>query len=510
MFLLVALPCLADQITLNNGKTISGLVEADQHGQVRVRTPEGLVTLPRSSVIKITRQTVSDNTVITIDAAAQHGDLAAVTALLQKLDPVSSGTARDSILAHADALEENARSQSSADVEAFALWCQSFPPDAAASLKLLVARLHTSRGETQQAAHLLLSLPTGPLMHSQQLRRRLASALVDCCEQLIELPHDELTSRSFSLLNAIETDAPTTYAATLLKLRASRNLALERRWNESIQILASSTSPIGAAQMRKQLVWVLNRTRQENDTTGTAAAGLAILNTFEDWFNDVEIADMRISTALALAQTGRYTEAQSIADGLSQDAPDAGAELQHRIEFLQKRAATGNADPLERYKLGVWARKMGLHEEASSIFNALRNEPVVAENALLQLQLLELEQGRKEIEGLTSLYKLEKYPEVITGIEKFRQRYSDPELTRRVSEIEQLAKYAQWNHGKRLPDQADAAFQNAQRLYNQGKFSDSVEQLNKVLLDYPKSAAAKQAAALRDKAIQILARSKTR
>jgi tetratricopeptide (TPR) repeat protein len=293
-------------------------------------------------------------------------------------------------------------------------------------------------------------------------------------------------------------DAPTTEAATLLKIRASRHLASIGKYADAVNVLGG-VQQSGASIIRRQLQWLLDSSATEHNTTGTAEAGLAILQQFASWFPADEQARFYNVTAIALAQIDRDDEARAVADQFARIDAETAASLQHEVEFLRRRKQIAQTDPVARYKLGVWAREMGLFEEATSLFDSLRTEPVVAENALLQMQLIELDRGKRELERINDMYKAERYDEVIKAVRDFQTHYSEPQLTRRAAELEQLAKYGQWSRAKRLPNQAQAAYQNAERLMNQGRIDEARAEAMKVVADYPGSPAAKQAEILLEK-----------
>lgn len=499
--------CFPDVVTLKTGKQISGVVETDQRGMVRITTGDGVVSLPRSLVASISKQSAATNRSLEIEGAAHSGDFHALTAALSRLDPSSTSSAVAALVDNASPLLEHAANANLPDLDSIEAWAHTaFSSNPPPSLQLLLAQLRARSGDSEHAAELVLSLPTSGYLQSAELRRFLAETLLVCSEKLIDSPREDLTSRTLALLTLVQTDAPTTAAAVLLKIRASRNFAQEHKWSEAVELFASGVPSQGVALVRRQLFDILHTAENAHDTTGTAAAGAAILGSFATWFGNDERASLQQTTAVALAECGRYDEAFAIADNLSSTDADRGAQLQHRAELIRRRSQLDD-QPVPRYKLAVWAREMGLLDEAARLLDELRSEPLVSENVQLQLQLLELERGKTELQRLTDLYKAAKYQELARSLAAFRARYSDPELLRRALELEQFAKYAQWNGGKRLTGQGEAAFQNAQRLYNQAKYAEAVEQSAKILADYPNSPAAQNAARLKEKADEAMKKS---
>jgi hypothetical protein len=493
----IAAAARCDTIVLSNGKQISGIVESNGTGMVRIRTGEGLVSLPKTAVAKIIRSGANENVQVELTATARTGNLTAINRALQKGEAATTAALVDALTANASAIVSRSSTATVSDIETFAGWWR-LNAQGSAELALLVADLYAARGEFEPASEIVLGIPQSTFLQSVELRGRVAATLMNCTDKLIESSREDLTTRSLALLTLLESDAPSSASAVLLKIRASRNLLEEHRYADAVRVFATDLPSHGVALVRRQLMDVLDATHKACDTTATAEATSAILQHFSDWFGTEELARLRTEAALSLARCARYQEAFAQADLLSAADADKGAVLQHRVELEKRLAESANA-PLSQYKAAVWAREMGLSDEAQRLLTTLSTNPMLAENVQLQQQLLEMDRAKADLQKLTQLYEEAKYKEVLGGIADFRSRHSDPELLRRAMELEQLTKYAQWNGDKRVTGQGEAAYQNAERLFNQARYAEASQQALKIVADYPNSPQAHKADKLLDK-----------
>jgi hypothetical protein len=121
------------------------------------------------------------------------------------------------------------------------------------------------------------------------------------------------------------------------------------------------------------------------------------------------------------------------------------------------------------------------------------------ENAELQLQLMQVEEEKKQFAKVAEAFEAKRYPQAIRAAEEFRRKYPGSDLARQAATTIELARFQMKRETQMRPAQADAVYQNAERLLLQDRLTESLEQVNRLEIDYGETPSGKRANALRDR-----------
>jgi tetratricopeptide (TPR) repeat protein len=223
----------------------------------------------------------------------------------------------------------------------------------------------------------------------------------------------------------------------------------------------------------------------------------ALLYSFQGEQYDGESRALLDQLARMLIAQGEFSEARKVAVRLGAVDADAAALFEHRIEFEMRRREADANDPLSIYRLGCWAAERGLMEEARTMLRQAAKAPELRENAELQLQAMQLAVERQEFDRLVAAFEARDFPTTIKKAATFRQMYPSSSLLQRVRTMEEVSRFQLERQARLAPQQADALYQNAERLYYQGRYRDAVEILNRLDTDFAETPATRRGAHLR-------------
>jgi len=484
----------ADSVTLHSGRVITGTVETEGPRQVTVRTSAGLLSFENGQVARVERSSKESNQRAAVLSYLQKGDLDTALGLLGEKAQAPGTIAL--LLQHKEAILRAAprHLKSSADSLAAAV----ATPAATQGEILFAAQYMAGRKEYEKAATYLVQLRPSVLAPDE--RKAAVDVVAACGEWLVRNPQHEVAMGTLTLLRDPQFGTSAGSATVLLQFSAAQELARRGNFLQAVEMTRAIDGPGKASLLRQHLDSLLEQATKSADKAVAADVAGAILEHFSQWFSGARRAELIRTAALAHAANGNYSAATQLADGLSKEDADAGANLAHRIEFLKRRADTlDKNDPVATYKLAVWAREMGLLDEANTLLGSLSSEVTMAENVRLQLQILELDRGKRELDEIRKQYGAGKYDEAQKALSSFRSRYAATELQQKALELTELVRYREWTAAQRAPAQAEASYQHAERLYNQGKLAEALESANKVVAEYINTPAGDKAAVLRDK-----------
>lgn len=491
---------VADTILLRDGRTVRGTISAETLNAVTIDSTSGRFTFPREKVITITKETPLRNELRQMEKFLSHGNLdGAITfyrssslvtnvnaaefdaTLLQQLKPVATGT----IATSGTALFLAAKYQQASN--------------APAELLLLTAAICMDSRNYETALAILRQIEKNVPGHfnwpaetvSGMLNRLVDAALkqkngavlaatTNLASQL-PLPASTSASGSLAIYSQIEDkmrrkeylSATAQFRPEMFLHRADLFVPLAERLLESI--LSAAPTPETLAALESSRISVLPYVNSR-----TAQRTLEVL----------------ISRLLA---EDRQEEAQRLVYAYADKDPDMAAHLQHVIDFQRRKADLDKDDPMEAYKLAAWSRRMGLLDEAKTVFLVLRSDPRFAETVNLQLALIDHAQAEETVARLRRLFDTDDLEKLKSESSEFL-RSSPPEgLAQQARDLVQLADFQTWSTQRSSQGKAEAEFQQAERLVNRREFDQALSHLNRIQLDRENSAAAIKAQGLRDK-----------
>ncbi|MEI7635429.1 MAG: hypothetical protein WCK47_14250 [bacterium] len=497
--------CHADEVVLNNGSVIRGTIESQTAERLRIKTQEGLLALPSASVRKITRSAPEENIFNSFQQALARGD---IKSAFEEIDRYGSAAfpradLDKAILQCEGPVLGKASAARAEEAMRFARHVRERPTSAPEELGLLLAQYFAAQSNTAEALAQYRSLSQQFLARNPAARD--AAAVLAAAEVREALDAGD-ADRGLDALRAQAQFAPDgvstqSVSAALFLNEAS---ALERRgdYAAACGVLCEKLRPLALVMAREQAMKILKRA--EIDTTGSELSQTfdKVLLCFDDSPPAAELAPVLERQSAALARMGRLDDAMAAAERLSALNADAGAAAQHRVEYARRAEKLASDDYLGHYELGIWAWKvMSLRPEARQQFLITRNSRDLRENAGLQIQLMSVVEEKECFEKLSKLLVDKQYAQVMKMAKEFSERYPRSELTTDVKTLGELARFQSQHASSFRSAQADALYQNAERMYLQERYSDALNCLNRLETDYPDTESGRRASAIREKIV---------
>jgi len=488
-----------DTITLKSGSIISGVISSKTGTQVSIKTTQGVVTLSMAAVQTIEQSPIEEQRLKDIETALRGGKLDSVYSSLSPLTSNSEQTSAVELLdMSAQSLLRNRDAVSPETTKLISDWARKYPQRLGLQTLAAVLNLKTLDSNSAFAA-----LERVPHMYFAQAPWA-ADAIQDALETAIA---EKLAAGgTHELFELIEKSArftttanPSSTATVLLRFAAARKLAASGETSRAIELvgLEKATPALSAAKFAMGLFQAA--VEKHELPVGIVEAGDMLLKHFAAQLSPTDLTFACRASSQAALTFRDYNKAVTFSDSLSKFLPDAGAHLQHEIEFQRRKAMLKSDDPLGRYRLGVWAREMGLIDEARSLITPLLSHKLLAENVRLQIDLIDLQDGLRELEKLEELLQHQHYGKVVEGCRQFKRRYADPSQQKKATDFEELAKYRLWAKSSNAEGLAEAALQTAERLMLQRRYQECIEQLNRIKIEFPGRESEKRVESIRTK-----------
>lgn len=487
-------------MTLSDGRTVSGILDTQTRDRITIRTSEGVLTFLAGQVTRVEEEDRSANSFYTLQLAVGRGDY--LTAL-QIRDGMSSDSAwgkraDEEILRAGQQILDRARSAPAVEGAEFAARLRARGDQLPASLRILLARYFAARGDSADATAELIRLPDSG--RRDPYARALASSLLRAqLQRSLEKQDPDVAIDAISSLGELVSDDSTSAAMPLLYLNEVSRRTRQQDFGGALAILAQNVVPSTPGVAAEEISRILDVA--EKTTSGPTL--IALYPIAEQSLNASGMRNDLINTyerhANALAQAGRFDDADRVAAAESILNPDLGARVTHRIELARRRSSIKSDDALAHYKLGIWAREMGLEDDAIAEMQVATRAPQLQENANLQIRLIKLNREKAGYEVAAKLFNDRQFPQAAAAAEKFRRAYPESEFASKAATLIELAKYSQQRDKDMRPAEAEAIYQNAERLYFQDKQDDAFDLVNKLEAEYGETAAGKKAHALRER-----------
>lgn len=495
---LSVVPCHADTIRLSGGRVVSGVVETETSSQVTIRTGEGLVSFPRSQIQQVQRAAPADRLRVQAELAARSGKFAA---FLREQSGVTSGIATENIdpiiAQQAENLAREFGRAPAADVVLLTAYLTDRPTSAPASVRVAMARIQAERRQFAEASRWLRDVNPDALTPTPDLQAWAVGFLKEQIRQALQNNEPEFGLECLAHLARLAPEAVAKSTSVPLVLARSSQLAAQGLPTEAIRVLKVDLEPMSSAIAFQEALRIARKALEEAEDHERIAILRAFLYSFQGEQYDGESRDLLHQLAQLLIAQGEFAEARKIALRLGAVDADAAASFEHRIEFEMRRRETDANDPLSIYRLGCWAAERGLQEEARTMLRQAAKAPELRENAELHLQAMQLAIEREEFDRLVAAFEARDFPSTIKKAATFRQMYPASTLLQRVRTMEEVARFQLERQARLAPQQADALYQNAERLYYQGRYRDAIEILNRLDSDFAGTPATRRGAQLR-------------
>jgi len=490
---------IADTLVLTNGDTLIGQLSGENSVTVTIDTASGRFTLNRSKVKSIIKESPVENQKRLLEQYISTGKLNAAFHLYRdkNLQNALPSRAFDQLLVQNLKVAANAVSATS-ETTVHMVQRAVDDPSTPAELQILAAALSV-RYDNQTSVTTLLRRASNQQPQLFEWSPVVISSLLDQIASAgLQFQNGEIVALTAELATRLPSESGTVsnqlalYSTIEGHIRKTRFLEASSLFRPEL-FLHRADLFIPLAE--RLTLAILAAPANETNLAAMQSAATTVLP-----YIDPEMR-MRSLKYLVnrLIDTDRIPQAQVIADTLSKKDPDSGAILQHLIEFRQRRAQLDSSSPLTHYKLAAWARSMGLSDEARSMFIELRPDPRFNETVNIQLKLIENAQAKSSFTRLRTLYDKNQYDRLQTEADEFLRTNPPKKFADDAKALLQLVDFEKWSKTRTSQGQAEAEFQQAERLAQRGDYNEALAQLNRIQLDRQNTAAAQKTQALRDK-----------
>lgn len=492
-------PGIADKVVLHSGREIVGKVKNQTPREITIQTQAGRVTLPSSQVKKVEKQSAAQTEAEQFAVLARSGRLEKIYPLLkEQVLPYKDAE----LWSQREAYWKNAPDDSFEAVAALIVYAGAEGHAANPPFELWVARYFSARGEQVKALSWLAPVRFQDI--PANFRQAALDILLASKDALLADVNSRESQSGFALLAGLQQHDPSGHASLLLQMKASEKLARQGNTSQAISLLQPGNLAQTPHALHEQILRILRSA--PSNTTETAVTAYQVHQKLGPSLRLDQRLELATLAHQALLAVRLFSQATSVADAVSGFAPDAGARLQHLATYRERLWLAGPHDPVGRYKAAIFARQMGLYQDAATELRDLLKYSAVAENARLQLDLVLLEQGRQQLAQLKARAESLSMDQLSKEIESFRKEHPEEELQRRASELLEISRYREWSNAKREPAQLEAAIQQAERLYNQGRYQECVDACARLSADADGAPTLLRISRLRDRATTALQR----
>lgn len=484
--LLAAAPAsFADRLVLISGRDITGVIESESRERITIQTAEGRVSFPRSGIRQVIREKKGNNDAAASRFALESGDLIKAIALTERAtDREQLRTELDrQLVANSPELLKRAGATPPDDVNRLHRYITE-RATTVPELNWLLARFYAQRMEYNLARQLLAKLPPSFFQLNLSARSDLRALSEKVTADLLEKSR---TNQAIDWLTAVSTVAPQAVgenATTMVYLGEAERMANNGETTAAIRVVAEKVKPLAPALAFNTAKKIAEGSRRFASIEDQVAAHAEVEMRFPEVMFQKDLVPLIRTQAELLASRGFFDEATSAALRLSAIDADLGAVVEHQVEFERRKSDIAAEDVASQYKLGIWARERALTDAAAQQFKATMHDPLFAENARLQLELIQQEREAKGFEEVTKTFQSRDYKSAMDAAEAFRRQFPASPLAKKAGALIELAKYHQQQSKQQRPLQADALLQQAERLYFQDRFREAEELVTRVEIDF--------------------------
>jgi hypothetical protein len=366
-----------------------------------------------------------------------------------------------------------------------------------------------------------LTLTQGETVRGRLIRSEAESVLVELDKGVIRFPRNRIVRETTSPLQSrsVPTPGPRSSASpdrerpswSGLGLTADAERAMALGYpGEAMTILARDVLPESPAlAWQAASVILINLAQGAPVTTSSLESEAATLVDSFGTFSSLADIDQYFSHALALGRWLSRNGLSAILRQLAQNSErihaDRAAPLFHLTEYQDRLNQVQPNDFLGAYRLGQWAERRGLLEEARTLFTLCSNHDVVGENARLQLDLLARRIALKDLEQLRESALSRDQAKFDQLVAQFRQNHNPTLFQNHLRSLVELQKAL---HRRNTPSpsvNAEAALQDAQRLLLAGQTEAALGLAQQLRLDFAGTPAGHKAQIIEEQARQSLA-----
>ncbi|MBI5154334.1 hypothetical protein HZA57_03770 [Candidatus Poribacteria bacterium] len=503
--LLVAAPGRADSVFLKNGQRIEGIITSESGARVVIRTASGELPLPRSMVERVERAGPQRNATLGASGALRTGNIVAgIRGLVDAYEEAGDGAALDSaivencaaILSGLGRLREEERAEARYQLKRL----RDAPFVTPASL-LVVAQAFAAIDAGLEASDALqmagierAAADPGTATWARDFLRGLVRRLVlqgryqDAVEQIERLRLLEGPSAEDQL--------------PLVNLAAAARARDQGDYEEALRQISTEIWPSFPEVARNRALVVLRLMTQwaqaegrERDASRWIRQHLISILPVESLTASMELVK---SEAERHMRHGEAFKAMRLIEQIPEnERPGELQRIWSQARFDVEFNDVATSDPLALFRLGQWAAKEDLYDEALLALETVRENPALREAADEQAALVKTARDLEKISEAVQLYQqglLFEARDLCNELLLSPDRESP--VAKQAQELADAARKDLALAKQKRPYQAEVFYQQAERAYFTGSLDESWSLIDLLLTHYADTPAAERAANL--------------
>lgn len=494
-----------DILETKDGKLIEGTIADELPNAYTIRTPHGTLTIPKSSIRKVTVGSDIDNRLINLKSLYIDGKFQEALGETEQLLTFASST---------DKIKISDTMISGLNIGFHKIFPTRYQAiqfnqlagkftENPSSLQLFSAYFLLTANEPEKAIEVLSLFSSSAIksIGSETPSRRILDECIRHGNRLSETRVISLCRNLITYLPIGEASLSKLYTETIQQIDSLITLD---RYSEAVELFTPELISLSETQFVAQAVRLIRKIKErpvlDNNTS-------SIFIQLEKTIVEKLPPDLKIEFYETMVQNSLinndFTTAEKAAHKLALSHPDPGTRLIHKVSFYQKKNSVISNDPVELYKLASWAKDMHLLDEAEETFAELSQDPRVQENARVQLEIVKYLKHKNELAKLQKQYEEGKFATLKEDANNFIKKNPPRELKQRALELIQLASYHKWQTTNTGQDKAEVDYQQGERLFNQGDLDGALTLMNKIETSYESLTVLNKAKTLRQRINRI-------
>ncbi|MCX7012167.1 MAG: hypothetical protein NTW86_06320 [Candidatus Sumerlaeota bacterium] len=502
--LLVA-PAAADWLVMADGRREQCVIDSEDSASVRIARGGGLLTVARSNIASIARESPADNLALRAEylfggepllttiqryaAARDRGASAAALSaslarVMAKLPPDPASTPSEA----RDALTALLRSLAGAGVE-------SAPEDFYYYASSWLSR----GGAMNDAARLFQKLPSGYFDRHPERRAALSDAVVADIRLLLDQGDFAAVLDRLEALHALD-PARSRSCEAIMRLSQAHELKEQGKFADAARIYLEEVKPEFPAIARDRARAVLQEAAAKARENGSFPAAIDLMKSdgpqvFDDKEREQMLGDLYRDWGLWQLDHNQFDGARQALREYYARHPEKEALLTKVIEYRERKAAA--TAPEDHYKLAKFCLGAELYDEAAAEFRLAAAEPKLRDLAEANLHRLENDRYQRMLLEALDLNKEGQFAAALEKQQFVAQHAHDDDVQADAKRVADLIKEAMDEAKARAPKEAEVLMQNAERCVLPDEADTCLELLTRIVREYPNTPAAERAAAFR-------------
>lgn len=503
--------CLfADELILNNGNCINGIITVRDSQQVKILTAGGELTLPMADIQAVRTSSSADNALLTGGIQATNGRLSDAVQAYQSA--LSQGI--KALRVQQSLLEQQGRflsriahlsDQERLELEQLLSRLLKDPAARDNDFLFFCGSLFFNLDRRDQAFSCFAEIPLGYYQQDETKKEFVLSFLHAELKNLVAKEKFEDAIRKIELISAIDRSAGSS-SSMLLYLHWGAAERDKGRFKEALQLYVDRLLPISPVLAKNRICYALEQVARDARSTHQYAHAVDLIRTYGLKYCEKDYkepyADFLEEYGQWLLDQKRAKEAREVFQEFRGLRPSPKCERYLALcDYAEQAAALDSDDYYGHYQLGKKCVERNLLPEAAKEFSLAREVPELQENADMQLEILEQKKDLARLKEAYNLYNEAHYFDAMEHLSPLLEKEEKGQLKTDAKELAQLCRTGLENESSQRPYQAEIFLQQAERSFFSMDYDTAVPKLNRILNEYADTPAAKRAQRLMNQLI---------